>query len=65
MAFAWKFLLPLALINLFITSLQVVFWPEAFKTFPWLIAVLNLVVTAVLVFLWSRFFRLGGERIEI
>jgi NADH-quinone oxidoreductase subunit H len=65
MAFAWKFLLPLALINLFITSLQVVFWLEAFKTYSWAIAVLNLVVAAVLVFLWSRFFRLGGERIEV
>ena len=62
MAFAWKFLLPLALINLLITSLQVVFWPEAS---PWLIVLLNLVATAVLVLSWSRFFKLGGERIEV
>ena len=62
MAFAWKFLLPLALINLLITSLQVVFWPEAS---PWLIVFLNLVAMVVLVLSWSRFFRLGGERIEI
>ncbi len=62
MAFAWKFLLPLALINLLITSLQVVFWPEAS---PWLIVFLNLVAMVVLVLSWSRFFRLGGERIEV
>ena len=65
MAFAWKFLLPLALINLFITSLQVVFWSEALEDAPWLIALLNLVVTAVLILLWSRVFRLGGERVEV
>ena len=65
MAFAWKFLLPLALINLFITSLQVVFWFEALEDSSWLIAPLNLIVTAVLIFSWSRFFRLGGERIEV
>ncbi len=62
MAFAWKFLLPLALINLLITSFQIVFWPEAS---PWLIVFLNLVVMAVLVLSWSKFFRLGGERIEV
>ncbi len=62
MAFAWKFLLPLALINLLITSFQVVFWPQASL---WLIVFLNLVAMAVLVLLWSKFFRLGGERIEV
>ncbi|MEE9583152.1 MAG: NADH-quinone oxidoreductase subunit H, partial [Dehalococcoidales bacterium] len=62
MAFAWKFLLPLALINLLITSLQVVFWPEAS---PWLIVLMNFAVMAFLVLSWSMFFRLGGERIEV
>ena len=62
MAFAWKFLLPLALINLLVTSLQVVLWPEASL---WLIVFLNLTVMAILILSWSRFFRLGGERIEV
>jgi NADH-quinone oxidoreductase subunit H len=62
MAFAWKFLLPLALINLLVTSLQVVLWPEA--SF-WLIVFLNLTIMAILILSWSRFFRLGGERIEV
>ena len=62
MAFAWKFLLPLALINLLVTSLQVILWPEASL---WLIVFLNLTVMAILILSWSRFFRLGGERIEV
>ena len=62
MAFAWKFLLPLALINLLITSLQVVFWPEAS---PLPIVFLNLAIMAILVVLWSKFFKLGGGRIEV
>ena len=62
MAFAWKCLLPLALINLFITGIEVVVLPEAL---PWTIIFLNLAIMAVLVVLWSRFFRLGGGRVEV
>ncbi|MEE9583832.1 MAG: NADH-quinone oxidoreductase subunit H, partial [Dehalococcoidales bacterium] len=63
MAFAWKFLLPLALINLIVTSLQVILgWPEAS---PWLMVFLNLAIMAVLVILWSRLFKTGGGRVEV
>ncbi|MFC1875393.1 NADH-quinone oxidoreductase subunit NuoH [Chloroflexota bacterium] len=62
MAFAWKFLLPLALINLLITSLQVVFWPEASA---WLIVLANLFIMITLILIWSKFFKLGGGRIEV
>ncbi len=63
MAFAWKFLLPLALINLVVTSLQVILgWPEAS---PWLMGFLNLAIMAVLVILWSRLFKTGGGRVEV
>jgi len=62
MAFAWKCLLPLALLNLFITAIEVVVWPEAL---PWTIIFLNLAIMAVLIVLWSRFFRLGGGRVEV
>ena len=62
MAFAWKFLLPLALINLLITSLQVVFWPEA----PvWPIVLASLFIMIALILIWSKFFKLGGGRIEV
>lgn len=60
MAFAWKFLLPLALINLLITSAQVVFWPDAS---PWLIMIINIAIMAFLIILWSRLFKPGGKRI--
>ncbi len=62
MAFAWKFLLPLALINLLITGIQVLVWKEAL---PWPLVFLNLAIMAVLVVLWSKFFKLGGGRVEV
>jgi len=62
MAFAWKCLLPLALINLFITGVEVLVLPEAL---PWTIIFLNLAIMAVLIALWSKLFRLGGGRVEV
>ena len=62
MAFAWKGLLPLAVINLFITGIQVVVWPEIL---PWAVILFNLVIMAVLIVLWSKFFQLGGGRVEV
>ncbi|MFB0559537.1 MAG: NADH-quinone oxidoreductase subunit NuoH [Dehalococcoidales bacterium] len=62
MAFTWKCLLPLALINLLITGIQVIAWPEAL---PWPVIFLNLAIMAVLVVLWSKLFRLGGGRVEV
>ena len=62
MAFGWKFLLPLALINMFITGIEVIVLPEAF---PWPIIFLNLAIAVVMVVLWSKFFRLGGGRVEV
>ena len=63
MALAWKFLFPLALINLFITAIQVLAgWPE---TLPWVMIVVNFAITGVLVLLWSKFFKLGSGRIEV
>jgi len=62
MDFAWKCLLPLALINLFITGLQVVVWPEGL---PWMVVFLNLAIMAVLILLWSKLFKLGGGRVEV
>ena len=62
MAFAWKCLLPLALINLFITGIEVLVLPEVL---PWPVIFLNLAIMVVLVLLWSKFFRLGGGRVEV
>ncbi len=62
MAFAWKCLLPLALLNLLITGIQVLVWPEIL---PWAAVFLNLAIMVVLILLWSKFFKLGGGRVEV
>jgi NADH-quinone oxidoreductase subunit H len=62
MGFAWKFLLPLALINLLLTSLQVFLWPEAQA---WPIILGGVVVLVALVLAWSRLFKVGGGRLEV
>ena len=61
MGFAWKFLLPLSLINLLITGAQVVFWPNISQ---WVIVGVNVVLAAVLILVFSRFFRTSGDKIE-
>jgi len=62
MAFAWKFLLPLALINLVITAIQVLAWPEAL---PWVMIPVNIAIMVILVLLWSKLFKLGWGRVEV
>ncbi len=64
MGFAWKFLLPLALINIFITSIEVLYWPESVSY--WVLVPINIVVAGGLIFFWSRaFFKFGGGRVEV
>ena len=62
MALAWKFLFPLALINLIITSIQVLTWPEAL---PWVLIFVNFAIMVILILLWSKFFKLGWGRVEV
>ena len=62
MGFAWKFLLPLALINIVITGVEVILIPEALS---WPMIFVNLAITAILIPLWSKFFKLGGGRVEV
>jgi NADH-quinone oxidoreductase subunit H len=62
MALAWKFLLPLALINLFITAIQVLVWPDAL---PWLAVLINIVIMVILIVSWSKLFKLGWGRVEV
>jgi len=62
MSLAWKFLLPLAVINLVITAIEVLF----LSALPWLIIIVNFAVAAVLVVMWSKlFFKLGWGRLEV
>ncbi|MBN1176366.1 MAG: NADH-quinone oxidoreductase subunit NuoH [Dehalococcoidales bacterium] len=62
MALAWKFLFPLALINLFITAIQVLIWPDAL---PWVLIIVNIAIMVILVVSWSKFFKLGWGRAQI
>ena len=62
MALAWKFLFPLALINLFITAIQILAWPDANQ---WVIVVINIAIMVILVVSWSKFFKLGWGRVEV
>ncbi len=63
MGFAWKFLLPLAVINLFITGVEILFFPV---TIPWSIVVINIVISLALVPLWSKIFRAGwSKKVEV
>jgi NADH-quinone oxidoreductase subunit H len=62
MAFAWKGLLPMAVINLFIVAAEVLWLSEIT---PWLLVVVNFVFAGVLVLLWSKLFTLGGGRVEV
>ncbi len=69
MAFSWKFLLPMALINLFVTAAEVLVWDEwmsGWESFPWPFIFVNWAIAAVLILLWSKvFFKLGGGRVEV
>ncbi len=62
MAFAWKFLFPLSLINLIITAIQVLVWPDGL---PWGIIIVNFAIMAILILLWSKSFKFGGGRLEV
>ncbi len=61
MAFAWKFLLPVSLINVFITALEKLFLPGL----PWWLFFINLAVAGLLILVWSKLFRVGGGRVEV
>ena len=62
MALAWKFLFPLALLNLLITAAEILVFPAVS---PWIIVAANIAIMVVLVVLWSRLFKLGRGRVEV
>jgi NADH-quinone oxidoreductase subunit H len=62
MALAWKFLFPLALINLLITGVEVLISPASYS---WIMVIINIAIMAMLVLLWSRLFKLGWGKVEV
>jgi len=69
MAFSWKALLPLALINIFVTAAEVLAWDRwmsGWESFPWPFIFVNFAITGVLIVAWAKlFFKTGGGRIEV
>jgi len=69
MGFAWKFMVPLALINLFVIGAEVLIWDKwmaGWERFPWPFLFLNFALAGVLIFAWSRlFFKFGGGRVDV
>jgi NADH-quinone oxidoreductase subunit H len=62
MALAWKFLFPLALINLLVTAVEILVWPELSL---WVLVPINFAIMIVLVLFWSKFFKLGWGRVNV
>ena len=69
MALSWKFLVPMALINIFVTAGEVLIWENwmsGWESFPWPFLFLNWAVAAIVVLFWAKvFFKLGGGRVEV
>lgn len=64
MALAWKFLLPLSIINLFVTGIEILVLPAGLA-WTWIMVLINIAVMAILVLLWSKLFKLGWGRVEV
>jgi len=67
MSLAWKFLLPLALLNLFATALEVM-WQDkiGWEQFPWPFVFLNLGLAIVFILVGSKLlFKTGGGQVEV
>ncbi|MEK7777778.1 MAG: NADH-quinone oxidoreductase subunit NuoH [Chloroflexota bacterium] len=65
MAFAWKFLLPLSLINIFVTAVEVLALDTTKLANLWLMAGINIAVAVVGIVAFSRLVRLGGQPRDI
>jgi NADH-quinone oxidoreductase subunit H len=62
MAFAWKALFPLAIINTLVTAALVVAWPEPEYGQLWIMAAVNWAVAGVCLVAFSRFLERHRER---
>lgn len=66
MGFGWKTLFPMALINLFITGVEVLWSVQmGWSVLPWPFLFVNFAIAGALIVLWSRFFKTGGGRVEV
>ncbi len=56
MGFAWKYMLPLSLVNLLIVAIEIIFWDPV----QWWLVPVNIVITGGLMALWAGKFKLRG-----
>ncbi len=65
MGFAWKFLLPLAVFNLFLVSLERLWWSEAnlSDNIVFAFMAINIPVSAAAVYVWARVLGYKPERV--
>ena len=62
MSLAWKFLLPVSLINLLVTGIEVLIWPGSFS---WIMVIINLAIGVILIAVWTRVFKPGWSRVGV
>ena len=62
MGMAWKFLFPLALVNLFITGFEILAFPDGL---PWYFILINFAVAGLAIFVGSRNYKVGWGRVEV
>jgi NADH-quinone oxidoreductase subunit H len=62
MAFAWKYMLPLSLVNLLVVAIEVIFWDPV----QWWLVPVNIAITAALLTGWAAMFKLkDGRRMSL
>ncbi len=62
MALAWKFLFPAAIVNLFVTAIEVIVWPDASQ---WIFVGVNVAIAAMVVGIGTKLFKPGWGRIAV
>ena len=57
MAFAWKFMLPVALLNLFVMATERMLWKQLDfeQVYLYVFAAVNIILSIAVVYLWARF----------
>jgi NADH-quinone oxidoreductase subunit H len=68
MSFAWKFMLPIALMNLVVIAFEKMIWVKATDGAKdagvlWVFAIINIAIAAALIYGWSRFLGYRPEQV--